>query len=98
MSKNENKQDNGEGSDASSCYVSADYLLENKWAFNIEGWWEATKDGGDRQFVRIRLDIEKQEYVVDVVGQRINESESLWRYKGGDWQFLSHNVKNKRSN
>lgn len=71
-------------------YVSADYLLENSWQFNIEGWYEATMNGECRQFVRIRLDIQKQEYVLDVIGQDLKCSESLWRYKGGDWLFLSH--------
>ena len=94
----ENKQTAVGGRSAPACCVSADYLLDNSWAFDIEGWWEATKDGKHRQFVRIRLDIEKQEYVLDVIGQRTNESESLWRYKGGDWQFLSHNSQADRPN
>jgi len=72
-------------------FVSADYLLDNSWAFNIEGWWESTK-GKHREFVRIRLDIEKQKYVLDAVGQDRKCSEELWRYKGGDWKFLSHQI------
>ncbi len=80
------------GCPAVPCYVSADYLLENSWAWNIEGWYEATKDGNHRQFVRVRLDIESQKYVLDVVGQDRKYSEELWRYKGGDWLFLSHNA------
>lgn len=84
--------DAGSGCPDTTCYVSADYLLENSWAWNIEGWYEATKDGNHRQFVRIRLDIELQKYVLDVVGQDQKHSEELWRYKGGDWMFLSHNV------
>lgn len=80
------------GSRAPTCYVSADWILENMWQFPNETWWEATLNGEHRQFVRIRLDIEKQEYVLDAVGIDRKYSESLWRYKGGDWQFLSHNA------
>lgn len=82
----------GSGCPDTTCYVSADYLLENSWAWNIEGWYEATKDGNHREFVRVRLDIESQKYVLDVVGQERKYSEELWRYKGGDWLFLSHNA------
>lgn len=71
-------------------YVSADYLLENSWQFNIEGWYESTMNGEHRQFVKIRFDIQNQEYVLDAVGQDLKYSESLWRYNGGDWLFLSH--------
>jgi hypothetical protein len=74
-----------------TCYVSADWILENMWQFPNETWWEATLNGEHRQFVRIRLDVEKQEYVLDAVGQDLKYSEELWRYKGGDWQFLSQN-------
>jgi|11BtaG_2_1085332.scaffolds.fasta_scaffold02964_2 hypothetical protein len=80
-----------EGSCSSVCYVSADWILENMWQFPNETWWEATLNGKHRQFVRIRLDIEAQEYVLDAVWQDRKYSEGLWRYKGGDWQFLSHN-------
>lgn len=76
---------------APSGYVSADWILDNLWNFPNETWWEAMLNGEHRQFARIRLDIEKQEYVLDVVGQDRKYSEELWRYKGGDWQFLSHN-------
>ena len=74
------------------CYVSADWMLENMWQFPNETWWEATMNGKHRQFVRVRLDIDKQEYVLDVAGQDRKYSEELWRYKGGDWLFLSHNA------
>ena len=76
---------------APSGYVSADWILDNLWDFPNETWWEVTLNGEHRQFVRIRLDIKKQEYVLDAVGQNRKYSEELWRYKGGDWQFLSHN-------
>jgi len=71
-------------------YVSADWILENMWQFPNQTWWEATWKGECRQFVRIRLDIEKQEYVLDAVGQDCKYSEELWRYKGGDWKFILH--------
>lgn len=72
--------------------VSADWILDNMWQFPNETWWEAKLNGEHRQFVRIRLDLEIQEYVVDVVGQDRKHSETLRRYKGGDWQFLSRNI------
>lgn len=71
-------------------FVTADFLLDNSWASDIEGWYEAKKDGKHRQFIRIRLDLEKQEYVVDAVGQERKYSEELRRYRGGDWLFLLH--------
>jgi hypothetical protein len=71
-------------------FVTADFLLDNSWASDIEGWYEAKKDGKHRQFIRIRLDLKKQEYVVDAVGQERKYSEELRRYQGGDWLFLLH--------
>lgn len=68
---------------------TADALLEYSYVADIEGWWQAWKDGKHRQYVRIRLDMEKQVYVVDAVGQETRHSEELWRYqfKTG-WIFL----------
>ena len=67
---------------------TADILLDYSYVADIEGWWQAWKDGTHRQYVRIRLDIKKQAYVLDVVGQMLQHSEELWRYRGGDWIFL----------
>ena len=78
---------------APSGYVSADWILDNLYDYPNESWWEATLNGEHRQFVRIRLDIPKQVYVVDAIGNDTRYSEELWRYKGGDWQFFSHNDK-----
>lgn len=69
-------------------WTAAD-LLENAHLSNIERWWEAWKEGGHHQFVRVRLDIQKQEYVLDAVGQEMRYSEDLWRYKHGGWTFRS---------
>jgi len=77
---------------ASAGYVSADWILDNLYDLPNMSWWEATLNGEHRQFVRIRLDIPKQVYVVDTIGNDTRYSEELWRYKGGDWQFLSHNI------
>jgi len=67
---------------------TADALLENSYVSDIEGWWQAWKDG-NRQYVRVRLDVEKQVYVVDAVGQETRHSEELWRYKqASGWIFL----------
>jgi hypothetical protein len=68
-------------------FVTANFLLDNSWASDIEGWYEANKNGLHRQFIRIRLDIERQEYVVDAIGQERKYSEELRRYQGGDWLF-----------
>ena len=78
------------GSSAAPGWVSVDWIHENMWQFPNETWWEAKMNGKNRQFVRVRLDIDKQEYVVDAVGQDRKYSEELWRYKGGGWQFLAH--------
>lgn len=68
---------------------TADSLLEYSFVADIEGWWQAWKDGQHRQYVRIRLDREKQIYVVDSVGQDIRHSEELWRYQFvTGWAFL----------
>ena len=88
---NEVRNERNELNDPSD-YVSADWILDNMWNFPNETWWEAQLNGEHRQFVRIRLDIEKQEYVLDAVGIDRKYSEELWRYKGGDWQFISHNT------
>lgn len=72
-------------------WVTAEWILENLWRFQNETWWEATLAGEHRQFVRVRLDIDKQEYVLDVVGQGRESSEEFWRYKNSEWRFLPHN-------
>ncbi len=72
----------------SAVWTAAD-LLENAYLSDIERWWEAWKDGKHHQFVRVRLDIQKQEYVLDAVGQELRHSEELWRYKHGGWTFRS---------
>lgn len=69
-------------------WTAAD-LLENAYRSDIERWWEAWKDGKHHQFVRVRLDIQKQEYVLDAMGQELRHSEELWRYKHGGWTFRS---------
>jgi len=68
---------------------TADNLLAYSHLTDIEGWWQAWKNGKHRQYVRIRIDAEKQVYVVDAVGQELRHSEELWRYgKSAGWLFL----------
>lgn len=51
-----------------------------------EGWHVAHfPKTGWTEIVFVRLDMEKQEYVVDVIGQEKRHSEDLWRYK--EWVF-----------
>lgn len=71
---------------------TANSLLEFAHVVDIEGWWEAYVDGKYHEYVRIRMDIAKQKYVVDVAGQDKAFSEELWRYKhyegSIEWGFL----------
>lgn len=82
-------EDNAGSSDEPK-WVTAEWILENLWRFQNETWWEATLAGEHRQFVRVRWDIDKQEYVLDVVGQGRESSEEFWRYKNSEWRFLPH--------
>ena len=52
-----------------------------------EGWYIATPPNPARksEIVRVRLDLEKQSYVVDVVGQDWRYSDDLERY--GHWKW-----------
>jgi len=52
-----------------------------------EGWHIAVPPNANSkpEVVRVRLDIEKQKYVVDAVCQARQNSEELWRYKEWSW-------------
>ncbi len=54
-----------------------------------EGYYIVTPPksrGGSSEVVKVRFDIEKQEYVVDVIGQPLKYSEEIGRYR--DWNWL----------
>ena len=66
--------------------ITAKDILNNADQINPERWWEAwMKD--HHEYVKIRLDMESQQYVVDVAGQPRSSSEALWRYNDGNWAF-----------
>ena len=66
---------------------TAETLLNNSHVADIEGWWQAWARNGHREYLHIRIDRDKQVYVVEAVGQELRHSEELWRYKDG-WLFL----------
>ena len=66
--------------------TSANRFGSGDWLGDLpqdEGWYIAVppNPAAKPEVVRVRLDIEKQEYVVDAVCQERKYSEELWRYK-----------------
>ena len=67
---------------------TAETLLENEYAVDIEGWWQVWRWYKHREYVYIRFDHVRQDYVVDVIGQELYHSGELRGYtEDNGWYF-----------